>query len=387
MPEAESLESPIAFLQKSEEFGLHTGDEALASRRCRGDVPGLQGRHDSDCVDERGEHRNRDYPREELDKLSKITRNQELDREEHCTDCERGDKGRHKELSDACCYRFHASKALAKLVHIAVHRNDGIIHNHTQHNYQRRKGHRVQIHTADIHYGNGDGSADRDSGAGDKSRAEREEGKHHQDDHKHREQQVNKEGEDGFPDYLWLIGYPADTHALREGSGEGFEDLVHLLSEGDDVVVRAHLDRKNETGVTVIAYEFVRVSRPAGDCGYVFEPDEVACRIGIDYLFRYLLLGTDIAVHVHGCARMEIVKQAAGDRNRLALPAEGQGSRIDGIGRQLLPVEDDGYFLLLAAQNLDSCKIRDSLQLQRKPVCVILKLRVAFVRGFQGYHH
>ncbi len=276
VPEALVLHEVVAPLKTVEQDILESGDDVLRTflLGCLYE-PDLQRGNDKHGVGERGHQREGDYPWECGYEIAEVAGNYAGHREEHGAYGESRHEHRREELLGTGSGRIERRRPAAKVVHVAVHRDDGVIHNHSEHDDERRERDGVQADAEHIHKGDGDGRADRHAGGCNQRRAHREEHEHHEDDHKHGDDEVAQERPHGVAHNLRLVGDARDFQTVRSVLHKLGEHAVNLLSERDDVVVRTHLDGNDDGGVAVVGDERCRILDAAHDGGDVLQAERL----------------------------------------------------------------------------------------------------------------
>ncbi len=268
--EALILHEVVAFLEAVKEDILELGDDVARTSLLYGLYePDFQRRDNEYGVCERSHQRKGYHPRECGHEVSEVAGDDAGHREEHRADGESCHEHRREEFLGAGGCRIDGRHSAPELVHVAVHRDDGVIHNHSEYDYERGERDGIQADAEEVHKGYGDGGADRHSGGGNQRRAHREEHEHHEDDHKHRNHEVAQERPHGIAHDLWLVGYARYLQAVGCVLHEVGEDTVNLLSERHDVVVRTHLDGDDDGCVTIVGDERSRILDAALDGGDV----------------------------------------------------------------------------------------------------------------------
>ena len=228
--ETERLRTGIDRVDGAEEPLLHPADEVLTGGLGFADEVGFQDGHDGNGIDDGHHQRNGDDPGEQLDEVAQIARDDVLRRIEHQADGQRSGEGGHKEFLGAGTGRVGAPKPLSQLVHVAVHRDDGIIDNHSQHDDERRQRHRVELHAREVHDGYGDGGDDGQAGAGDEGRLQGEQQQHDGYDHQHGDEQVGEERIDRVLNHLRLVADAAQDNARRQLGREFVQQALDVAS-------------------------------------------------------------------------------------------------------------------------------------------------------------
>ena len=311
MAETPVLCAVVGALEGCEELVLNPGERTFllhAGGLYESDFK--RGYHE-DRVQQRGGQRYRHHPGEVGHEVAQIAGDDAEAGEEHQAQGRgRRDHGRH-ELARARLGCVFARHALAELSHIAVHRDDGVVHYHAEHYYQSGQRDRVQSYSGQEHDREGHGRADRDAGAGDQSRPDGEEHEHHENDHEHRYHEIPEEREHGVAHQLGLVGDPGHRDAVGQFLLVFVYDFVEFLAECDYVVVRTHLHRDYQAGVAVVVDEGARILVAALYLGYVLEPHDAARRVAPDYPFGYLPLAAHGRFDMYGGACVARVETSA----------------------------------------------------------------------------
>ena len=138
------------------------------------DEQDFQRGNDEHGVGQRGHQREEYRPGEKLHEFAQRSCDDARHREKHGGDSQGGNRDWHEQLLGTAHSGIKRFVALAQFVDIAVDVDDGVVHNHAEHDDEGGECHSIQFNAKEIHHPDAEGGADRQTRTGDKCRAEGE---------------------------------------------------------------------------------------------------------------------------------------------------------------------------------------------------------------------
>ena len=178
--------------------------------------------------------------------------------------------------------------AVSQFFHVVVNNHYGVVYYHSQCHYECCQCHSVQFHAEEIENADRREYGDRNAEGRNLSHASWHQQDDHNDDRNDRDEQFLQKVHHRFVHHFALVGDGGDMHILWQGLLKLVQCLVDIISHLHDIVSWSHLDRQEHTFVAIALDVFLlfRVF-PRYACN-VFEPHDVAFRVGIYNLFRHI---------------------------------------------------------------------------------------------------
>ena len=181
---------------------------------------------------------------------------------------------------------------------------------------------------------------------------------------------------------MGLVAHAGYVNSVRKCAPVLLKHIFHALSECHDIVVRQHLHVHYEAGVPVVGNVLGgRFVAPFYACD-VLKAYHPALRVGPDYPFGNLPLGSHGGGDAHPFALSVMHVRARRERQRSGLIVQENGRRVNPVGRQPFPVQGYGNLLLLRADDRRLRKLRNALEPDGEFLGIFLQLQVALFRRF-----
>jgi hypothetical protein len=322
---------------------------------------GGEHRHQRECDDQREHQRERDGQRLVLEQLARDAGDEHHGKE----DGNRGQgRGGHRrgDFGRAAARCLPSIEPMLLVAHDALEDHHCVVHQHANGQRDAAQRHDVERQIEGIHqheraeHRHGDGDAGDERGA-----RVTQESVEHQDRQQAADQRGGLDLADGGRDEPGLVVDRADLGALGQRLAERHEALANAVGERHGVRVALLVDRQFNGFASVYARDRLAVLVAAGDRRHVAQVYRLAVAVGDDGV-RHLLDRLELVQRSHQETLRALLEAAAGEVDVLGANAPRHGVDRQAELRELLLVDEDLDFVLVATAHLDRRRALDRLQ-------------------------
>ena len=178
-----------------------------------------------------------------------------------------------------------------------------------------------------------------------------------------------------------------DLHIRRQVFLHGLEPFLYLITEGHNIVARGHFHGNNHCLLIIVFHIAVGLGIASLNLGDIAQTDDIASRIGINYLLANLVFRLIRDGQMHHSLAQFVLDSTTNGSEALGGQFHQQRSLTNAVGSQFLLVNQHCDFLTLLTQNLQVAHGGNRTQLLINLVSIGLQFTRGALRRFHRQQH